>query len=87
MMTIDKDRADQMSMRILAVLATRKDATIGEVLDVVARADMPDERDLALLMLGSLTKAKSIAFVDEYRRDVELVTLRVRLVPLALARS
>jgi hypothetical protein len=81
-MPINNDRVDQMSMRILAVLATRATATIGEVLEVVARADIADERDLALYALGALTSARSIAFVDGYTRDVPLDTLRVRLVPL-----
>jgi len=80
-MSVDNDRAEQMSMRILAVLATRATATIGEVLDVVARDDVRDERELALLMLGSLTARKIVAYVDDYRRDVALGSVKVRLVP------
>jgi len=79
---INGDRAVQMAMRILAVLATRETATIGEVLDIVARDDVSDEREFALLMLGALNARKGIAFVDEYHRDVPLRSLRVRRVPL-----
>jgi hypothetical protein len=69
-------------MRILAVLATRATATIGEVLEAVARDDVSDERDLALYALGALTSARSIELVDGYTRAVPLDTLRVGLVPL-----
>jgi len=76
------ERSDQMSMRILAVLATRVDATIGDVLDVVARDE--DERTLGLMALGGLIARRSVMFVgsDGYTRRVPLGELCVRLVPL-----
>jgi hypothetical protein len=76
------ERSDQMSMRILAVLATRVDATIGDVLDVVARDE--DERTLAAMALGGLIARRSVMFANEegYTRRVPLAELRVRLVPL-----
>jgi hypothetical protein len=76
------ERGEQMSMRILAVLATRVDATIGDVLDVVARDE--DERTLAAMALGGLIARRSVMFANEegYTRRVPLAELRVRLVPL-----
>jgi hypothetical protein len=76
------ERSEQMSMRILAVLATRADATIGDVLDVVARDE--DERTLAAMALGGLIARRSVMFVssDGYTRRVPLGELCVRLVPL-----
>ena len=81
----ENERADMMATRILAVLAVsdRKGvgATIGEVLDIVARDSVRDERELALLTLGSLTARNIVAYVDEYRRDVPLRDIRLRLIP------
>jgi hypothetical protein len=76
------ERGEQMSMRILAVLATCVDATIGDVLDVVARDE--DERTLALMAIGGLVRTRGVAFVDSdgYTRRDPLAELRVRLVPL-----
>jgi len=76
-----KDRNDQMSMRILAVLATREDAPIADVLNLVARDE--DERTLALMALGGLI-GRGVDFVgaEGYTRRVPLAELRVRLVPL-----
>ncbi len=74
------DRMDQLSMRVLAVLATRNDATVEDVLGVVARDE--EERFFALLALGGLAASKAIVFVNGYRRDVPLSRLLVRMIPV-----
>jgi hypothetical protein len=78
-MTGTADRMDQMSLRVLAVLATRSDATVEDVLGVVARDE--DERCLALLALGGLVASKAIAFVNGWR-DVPLASIQVRMIPV-----
>lgn len=80
-MTQHADQLETMAIRILAVLAS--DSGTPKTIDAVLQSVALDWHDTeqAIFMLGVLTSRKLIKFVDEYRHDVPLASLRVQAVP------